>query len=213
MLAVRPSNMDRASVVLPTVKCSSCADMIPLSSLTDHICRPASSNRSAPRPSQIAIPTPSASAWRAPASTSSYDNALPRPAFAGPSSARSSPGSNSLTIPDISSGRSSPIDKLSPLSSNPYGARSTSPRTPSPTNPFFPQLPANEKKGPMDYGLGLTVPHRPEGPFPTDAPLPAGVSDLSGLSTGESHGGRGETSIPGGRMGSHGGNQHGPCGS
>lgn len=182
------SNMDRASVAIPSVKCSSCADSIPLSSLGEHICRPASRARNHPRPSQIAIPTPntsSAGSWRGP---SSLDRAPPRPAFAGPSSVRSSPGSSSLMIPDVSSGHSSPVERLSP-----HTGSSPSPRTPSPTNPFFPSL-ATDQKG-LDLGLGLIVPTRPEGPFPTDAPLPAGVSDLSDIRTNAGNSGAGMAGV------------------
>lgn len=181
LLAPRMTQPERASVVLPTVTCSSCSDSIPLSSLGEHVCRaaPRTIGRSAPRPAQIAIPPPGAhsatsSSWRGP---SSFEHAPPRPAFAGPSSAVSSPGSSSLMIPDVSSGRSSPIGGLSP-----HGGSSPSPRTPSPTNPFFPQIALDDKGGNASYGLGLNVSSKPEGPFPTDAPLPKGASDLSALS-------------------------------
>ena len=174
LLAPRMAQPERASVVLPTVTCSSCSDCIPLSSLGEHICRsaPRLTGRAAPRPAQITIPTPGS--YRDP---SSLDRALPRPAFAGPSSVTSSPGSSSLMIPDVGSGRSSPAGGLSP-----HGGSSPAIRTPSPTNPFFPQISVEDKGGSVSFGLGLSVASRPEGPFPTDAPLPRGASDLSALS-------------------------------
>lgn len=46
LLAHRPpAGMERASVVLPTVKCSSCANEIPLNSLGEHVCAPPSKPR------------------------------------------------------------------------------------------------------------------------------------------------------------------------
>ena len=160
LLIPRPP-VEHASVVLPSITCSSCGGSIPLSSLGEHICRPQHAPRSNP----------------------------PRPAFAGPSSTKSSPGPTQLTIPDLPSGRPSPSpSKLSPHSaSSGHPGRSPSPRTPSPTNPFFPGQ-VEIKGGPIALGLGLTVASRPEGPFPTDAPLPAGISDLSMINT-DSNGG------------------------
>lgn len=51
LLAPRPpAAMERASVVLPTVKCSSCATEIPLNSLGEHVCQPMPAFRPAPPP-------------------------------------------------------------------------------------------------------------------------------------------------------------------
>ena len=58
------------------------------------------------------------------------------------------------------------------MASPSWGHGSSLPRTPSPTNPFFP---GNEK----DQGLGLNTSPLLDGPFPTARPLPNGMSDLS----------------------------------
>lgn len=172
-LSIPRPQEERASVILPSITCSSCGGSIPLSNLGEHICvgppAPATAARSQPRPSQIAIPanrpqhphsSSSSGSWRGPQSISSQSTSSPRPAFACPSSAASSrPAPGNLTIPPVSSGLAS-------------GYNST-PRTPSPTNPFFPQAGAAPSAGPSARGLGA----RREGPYPTDAPLPPGIAD------------------------------------
>lgn len=68
LLAHRPpAAMERASVVLPTVKCSSCATEIPLNSLGEHVCPPMPAFNGAPpsKPKGRSIPSsPSGSRQR-----------------------------------------------------------------------------------------------------------------------------------------------------
>lgn len=113
----RPVESERASVLLPTVTCSSCAAPIPLSSLGEHVCRPASSSssssrasgsRTAARPSQLTIPTTRASPTSplAQSSTSSGSGSGSgsgsngRRPFAGPTSVSSGSGSGSGSGPN-----------------------------------------------------------------------------------------------------------------
>ncbi|KAK8869656.1 hypothetical protein IAR55_000224 [Kwoniella newhampshirensis] len=151
LLAPRLQEPERASVILPTVTCSSCAAPIPLSSLGEHVCRPPSrgmSNRTAPRPSQITIPQARPTVSRQGSSQGPSPVAV-RPPFAGPSSAHPSP--TEFVIPR----RPSP-NNLSPHdpSGNGFCGYTPNARTPSPTNPFFPHpdgLPA------AGLGLGVSV--------------------------------------------------------
>ncbi|WVR05317.1 hypothetical protein IAU60_002331 [Kwoniella sp. DSM 27419] len=129
LLAPRFVEAERASVLLPTVTCSSCAAPIPLSSLGEHVCAGPSrgmASRSAPRPSQITIP-PLRPAM--PRQGSAHD--APRQPFANSSGSLSSP--NDLAIP-----RNPSATSLSPHDAA-FGTQGGAPlRTPSPTNPFFP---------------------------------------------------------------------------
>jgi hypothetical protein len=191
-----PRPTERASVMLPTVTCSSCSAPIPLSSLGDHVCLPpsrATGSRSVPRPSQLSIPSTrpvarsplaeSSPLGRSEPSSSSSASSSSRP-FAGPSSVSSGSGSGSarrqappaLEIPprDSSARAPSPLSGGGQYLTQPPTA--TSSRTPSPTNPFFPHH--TEGDGIVVHGLGLGVggSSRREGPYPTDRPLPAGIS-------------------------------------
>lgn len=180
---------ERASVILPTVTCSSCSAPIPLSSLTEHVCRPGpgpnqrgpqmppqasrAQPRQPPKLAQITIPPvehrvagPSSS-FRGPGSFP----AEPSPSFKRPfaNSPASSGSPASLNIPLHNP---SPASLRAP--SPAFGA--PSPRTPSPTNPFFPHNSPTPEKAVIVHGLGLGV-GKAQGPFPTDAPLPPGVQD------------------------------------
>ena len=177
LLAPRPQQIDRASVVLPTVTCSSCSAPIPLSSLGEHICRPAAraTGSRAARPSQISIPS------FVGASRQAISPALPRPSQHDSTISRN-PSVN-LPIPTRPSlSGLSPL--VVPLPNGLYPSPSPSPRTPSPTNPFFPH-PVQETapQTQIVHGLGLNVGARREGPYPNDAPLTAVVPDLAMLDT------------------------------
>ena len=183
LLAPRPQEIDRASFVLPTVTCSSCSAPIPLSSLGEHICRPAgraTGSRASPRPSQISIPSSNGPS-RLP-----EPKALSRPVQDGSPTSRKPPAN--LLIPSRPS-----LSGLSPLIvpslNGLYPSSSPSPRTPSPTNPFFPH-PVQEtpQKTQIVHGLGLDVGARREGPYPNDAPLTAVVPDLAMLDTANRNG-------------------------
>lgn len=194
----RPAEAERASVLLPTVTCSSCAAPIPISSLGDHICQPmppapaparATGSRMAPRPSHLTIPAsrPSNGSPLAQSSISSSSSGS-RP-FAGPTSVSSGsrPSPSALEIPARSSSAHAP----SPLSASggpQFLAQpsSSSSRTPSPTNPFFPH--PDQGNGVVIHGLGLGVGASSRGgesPYPTDRQLPAGING-PGLSDGAS---------------------------
>ena len=182
-------------MVLPSIKCSSCGDPIPLSAMGDHICRPpsrsAKSSKSgsssryqshnppvqSPKPS---YPHQSYSSRNQRSDRERDDRGPVRPAFGGPSSSN-----GGLQIPSASPSAAS-SSRLSPHSAS-SNSRSPSPHTPSPTNPFFPAQAAALQSDPglSVFGLGFNgVGVRPEGPFPNDRPLPAGVSDLSSMNTG-----------------------------
>ena len=192
-------------MVLPTIKCSSCGDPIPLAAMGDHICRPPSRSAKSPRSKQRhydhydePLPSPSYSQSRSGPSSSRQrhdrsdrdrdrdrDRAPVRPAFGGPSP-MSPPGG--LQIPPSSSASSS--SRLSPHSAS-SNSRSPSPHTPSPTNPFFPAQ-AAEQPDPGLSVFGFQFQNqgiRPEGPFPNDRPLPTGVSDLLSLTGDDKPGG------------------------
>ncbi|WVQ78546.1 hypothetical protein IAT38_000632 [Cryptococcus sp. DSM 104549] len=137
LLAPRPNEGERASVLLPTVTCSSCSAPIPLSSLGDHVCHTPAVPRAIPRPPQITIPQnrPPQMARR-PSHHQEPSPSQVRPPFAGPSSAHPSPSSSDFAIPR----RPSP-NNLTPPDRSPnnfHSGFSTQIRTPSPTNPFFP---------------------------------------------------------------------------
>lgn len=196
----RPAGPERASVLLPTVTCSSCSAPIPLNSLGDHVCHPsrATGSRSVIRPSQLSIPSPRPTARSPLANSSPLGRSEPVSSssgssngrsFAGPSSVSSGSGSGSasgsrpippaLEIPARGSSARAP----SPLSgggtqylANPNPNSASSARTPSPTNPFFPHHAQDD--GVVVHGLGLGVggSSRREGPYPTDRPLPAGLN-------------------------------------
>lgn len=191
-----PRPTERASVMLPTVTCSSCSAPIPLNSLGDHVCLPpsrATGSRAVPRPSQLSIPSTKPTArsplagssplGRSEPSSSSSASSSSRP-FAGPSSVSSGSGSGSarrqappaLDIPprDFSARAPSPLSGGGQYLTEPPTASSS--RTPSPTNPFFPHR--TEGDGVVVHGLGLGVggSSRREGPYPTDRPLPAGIT-------------------------------------
>jgi len=196
-LAIPRPAAERASVMLPTVTCSSCSAPIPLNSLGDHVCLPpsrATGSRAVPRPSQLSIPSSRPTA-RSPLagssplgmsepSSSSSASSSSRP-FAGPSSVSSGSGSGSATrtrqappaleIPprDSSARAPSPLSGGGKYLAEPIASSS---RTPSPTNPFFPHH--GEGDGVVVHGLGLGVggSSRREGPYPTDRPLPAGMN-------------------------------------
>jgi hypothetical protein len=196
-LTIPRPTQERASVLLPTVTCSSCSAPIPLSTLGDHVCLPpsrATGSRAVPRPSQLSIPSSRPTArsplagssplGRSEPSSSSSASSSSRP-FAGPSSVSSGSGSGSasrtrqappaLDIPP----RDSSVRAPSPLSGGgQYLANPTtsSSRGPSPTNPFFPHH--DDGDGVVVHGLGLGVggSSRREGPYPTDRPLPAGLN-------------------------------------
>ncbi|WVQ71747.1 hypothetical protein IAR50_001288 [Cryptococcus sp. DSM 104548] len=135
MLASRFQEPERASVVLPTVTCSSCAAPIALSSLGDHICQPVPPiPRAQPsRPAQIAIPQ---SRQRAPGWPPSRQETTPsypaRPPFASPSSAHPSPV-------DLAAPRRPSPNTLNPHSPTNFPSiYSPQIKTPSPSSPFFP---------------------------------------------------------------------------
>ncbi|WVQ98867.1 hypothetical protein IAU59_005998 [Kwoniella sp. CBS 9459] len=149
---------ERASVVLPTVTCSSCSAPIPLSTLGEHVCIPPPttrglSDRQAPRPSQITIPQarPSMVMQRSTSANGSAPNNN-RPPFAGSSSAYPSP--SELHVP-----RRPSAATLSPHDPPPtaYSAYSAPVKTPSPTNPFFPHPDQQQQSGNMTHGLGHGV--------------------------------------------------------
>ncbi|WWD16080.1 hypothetical protein CI109_100505 [Kwoniella shandongensis] len=151
LLAPRMPEPERASVILPTVTCSSCAAPIPLSSLGEHVCLPPSrgmANRSAPRPSQITIPQARPSMSRQGSSQGSQGPSpmSVRPPFAGPSSAHPSPT-------EFAAPRRPSPNNLSPHdpSGNGFTGYAPNVRTPSPTNPFFPHPDGT----PQPAGLGL----------------------------------------------------------
>ncbi|WVF72042.1 hypothetical protein IAT40_006854 [Kwoniella sp. CBS 6097] len=157
LLAPQQPHTERASVVLPTVTCSSCAAPIPLSSLGEHVCIPPSTarampDRHAPRPSQITIPQarPSMSMQRSASANGPSPNSV-RPPFAGPASAYPSP--TELHVP-----RRPSAANLSPHDPSPngYSAYPVPTKTPSPTNPFFPH-PDQQQNGSMVHGLGMGV--------------------------------------------------------
>ncbi|ODN98480.1 hypothetical protein L198_03725 [Cryptococcus wingfieldii CBS 7118] len=131
MLASRFQEPERASVVLPTVTCSSCSAPIALSSLGNHVCQPAPPMpRAQPsRPAQIAIPQSrqGVPGWN----PSRQDPYSARPAFAGPSSAHPSP--TEFAIP-----RRPSANTLTPHSPNFPQAYSPQIKIPSPSSPFFP---------------------------------------------------------------------------
>ncbi|GFZ45707.1 hypothetical protein JCM24511_03436 [Saitozyma sp. JCM 24511] len=173
LLAPRPAE-ERASVVLPSITCSSCGAPIPLSSMGEHVCRPAQSAapRMIPRPPQLTIPSSSR------AGPSSYGprsaGPEPSPAFSRPyASSSSSKGASPASL-NVPLHVPSP-NQLSPHSQVPSPAFGP-PSTPSPTNPFFPHSASSQGSGTVVHGLGLGV-GAPQGPYPTDAPLPAGVHD------------------------------------
>jgi len=178
LLAPRPQQLDRASVVLPTVTCSSCAAPIPLSSLGEHVCRGPvrpSGSRIAQRPSQITIPSSSGPSRRTDPSPSS------RPSQVGSSSSTNSPANLAMPPRAAPSGKS-PLAAPSP--NGLYPSPTPSPRTPSPTNPFFPHpVEQGQRQAQIVHGLGLGVAARTDGPYPNDAPLSAVVPDLSMLDT------------------------------
>ncbi|WVW82917.1 hypothetical protein I302_104931 [Kwoniella bestiolae CBS 10118] len=153
LFAPRPE-MERASVLLPNVTCSSCSASIPLSSLGEHVCSAAPSrglaNRNAPRPSQISIPQARPAMARQPSSQGRGPSPtnIPPP-FAGPSSAHPSP--TEFSIPR----RPSPTN-LSPHDgpSGSYPAYPIPVKTPSPTNPFFPH-PDQAQSSSSAHGLGM----------------------------------------------------------
>ncbi|OCF36463.1 hypothetical protein I316_01712 [Kwoniella heveanensis BCC8398] len=156
LLAPQQALKERASVVLPTVTCSSCAASIPLSSLGEHVCVSGSStargmpDRHAPRPSQISIPqSRSSTPMQRSASANGPSSTNIRPPFAGPSSAYPSP--TELHVP-----RRPSAANLSPHDPSPNGqsAYIVPVKTPSPTNPFFPH-PDQQQTGSMMNGLGL----------------------------------------------------------
>ena len=170
-LLIPPPPVERASVVLPSITCSSCSVQIPLVSLGDHVCaappapvasRPQPPLQRANRPPNLTIP-PSMSHMTAMSGPSARHAPLAQPApafarppFAGPSSAHTTPST------------------LSPHSINGYPSYSPAMRTPSPTNPFFPH-PQGESPT-VVHGLGLGVGSRSEGPYPTDRPFPASIA-------------------------------------
>lgn len=193
--------IERASVMLPTITCSSCAAPIPLSSLGEHVCRPPSrstGDRAVPRPSQLSIPASSQSQAKLPSPTPSHSSQLGRLAPASSNPPRGSSSSSSSSSPASSSSSRLPPNHLnmparanpSPLSLSintsappnnflgPGSSSSQSSRTPSPTNPFFPHPDAASQQ-PAPEVLGVCLASGPgsgrEGPYPTDRPLPAGI--------------------------------------
>jgi hypothetical protein len=183
----RPAEMERASVMLPTVTCSSCSAPIPFSSLGDHVCLPpgrATGSRAVPRPSQLSIPT-SRPATRSPLAndssrfggpsgpSSSSSSSRPGRPFAGPSSvssgspfastsnsaARSRPSPSALDIPPRDSSSRTP----SPLSGSADGAQYLTRPAPSQTNQRVPSPtnpffpPRDQEDGVVVHGLGLGV--------------------------------------------------------
>ncbi|KAL7422750.1 hypothetical protein Q5752_002042 [Cryptotrichosporon argae] len=150
LFAPRPVE-ERASVILPTVTCSSCAAPIPLNALGEHVCIPppptSSVPRSVPRATQLSIPAP-----------------LPAPA---PARTAARPRNLDLA-PRGGSG-------LAPRAPSPLGPAG-SPRTPSPTNPFFPRgkgVPAPTADA--DPGLGPPAsagPSSQAGSPPGNDPMP-----------------------------------------
>ncbi|WRT67302.1 uncharacterized protein IL334_004270 [Kwoniella shivajii] len=154
LFAPRPE-AERASVLLPTVTCSSCAASIPFSSLGEHVCAPAPrslASRNVPRPSQITIPQSRPPMSRQPSSQDRGPSPTGiRQPFAGPSSVRPSP--TELTIPRRPSAANLSPHDAPPSSYNQYGAPV---KTPSPTNPFFPH-PDHSQAGNVVHGLGMGV--------------------------------------------------------
>ncbi|ORX33749.1 hypothetical protein BD324DRAFT_653802 [Kockovaella imperatae] len=211
-----PVDHERASMVLPTIKCSSCGDPISLAAMADHICRPPSRSAKASRNHGHSGAVGGSSRQHAqhhyddydaplPSPSSSYSHSRPtpqsssrrherererapvRPAYGGPLS----PPGGGLQIPPMSSSTSS-SSRLSPHSASSH-SRSPSPHTPSPTNPFFPaQATEHPDQGLSVFGLGFnSASVRPEGPFPNDRPLPAGVSELFPLGDAKASSGAG----------------------
>ncbi|KAK4684556.1 hypothetical protein P7C73_g5617, partial [Tremellales sp. Uapishka_1] len=176
LLAPRPQETERASVLLPTITCSSCAAPIPLSSLGEHVCRPPS--RNAPRPTQIASNRTasgnSSSQSRPPPSQAQSSHPHPHPDRARPNRPTISRGPpSSLQIPSSRAAQSS----LSPQEPSPaFFSGSPQPRTPSPTNPFFPhgsQQPSSSQSQPpptIVHGLGLGIGQRVPSPLPLNSP-------------------------------------------
>ncbi|EIW66279.1 hypothetical protein TREMEDRAFT_70205 [Tremella mesenterica DSM 1558] len=202
LLAIRPPEMERASMVLPTITCSSCSAPIPLSSLGEHVClpiplpsrpptnstqsiNPKTGPRNVPRPTQITIPNTEPSRRNGP---NTFTVNPPRPPFAGPSSARSSP--STLGIPSVHNSPHIP----SPTGQNVFPPYTPNSRTPSPTNPFFPPNTPMSGNGIMIHGLGLSV-GRAEGPYPTDAHIPDRMKNSIGMPDTTSGGGAGMAGV------------------
>jgi hypothetical protein len=187
LLIPRPME-ERASVILPTVTCSSCSAPIPLSSLGDHVCRapppvPSHSQSSSYAHAGYAGPSTASAPRQVPRPQLSIPLDPPRPAHSHSLSPLSagSPGSFNRPFarsPLGSSAGSSPAGSFNAqLPSHQLHAPSNNSgqRTPSPTNPFFPQ-----NRSPERSGNGSSI---SKGPFPTDAPLPPG--GVHGLQEGE----------------------------